>query len=111
MKDKHLISEDKELKRRDFLKLGAAAGLGAALAGISLEGCSDKSKNLSTLPGQPKTEPIDIIRIGFVGVGNQGSNHVMNFLKIEGVEIKAICDIIPEKHLCQEFKLNRNNAN
>lgn len=68
MKGRHLKSEDSELKRRDFLKLGAAAGLGVTLTGISLAGCSDRSKNLSTLPGQPKIEPIDKIRMGFVGL-------------------------------------------
>jgi predicted dehydrogenase len=40
---------------------------------------------------------IDTVRMGFVGVGSQGSSHVRNFLNIEGVEIKAICDIIEDK--------------
>jgi predicted dehydrogenase len=35
--------------------------------------------------------------MGFVGVGHQGSSHVENFLKIPGVEIRAICDIVPQK--------------
>lgn len=44
-----------------------------------------------------KVPPIDPVRIGFVGVGGMGSAHVRNFLKIEGVEIKAVCDIVEEK--------------
>jgi hypothetical protein len=36
---------------------------------------------------------IDPVRIGFVGIGLQGGSHVRNFLQIEGVEIKALCDI------------------
>ncbi|MBN1272450.1 MAG: Gfo/Idh/MocA family oxidoreductase [Candidatus Aminicenantes bacterium] len=52
-------------------------------------------------PGH-KPEPIragalDKVRMGFVGVGLQGSAHVRNFLKIDKVEIKAVCDIVPEK--------------
>jgi predicted dehydrogenase len=37
------------------------------------------------------------VRVGFVGVGGMGSVHVRNLLKIEGVEIRAVCDIVPEK--------------
>jgi hypothetical protein len=36
---------------------------------------------------------LETVRIGFVGTGLQGGGHVRNFLQIEGVEIKAICDI------------------
>ncbi len=37
--------------------------------------------------------PIERVRIGFVGVGNQGGAHVRNFLRIDGAEVAAICDI------------------
>src|SRR5260221_11106696 len=40
---------------------------------------------------------MDRVQIGFVGVGGQGSVHVDNMLRIEGVEIKAICDIVDWK--------------
>jgi predicted dehydrogenase len=35
--------------------------------------------------------------MGLVGVGHQGASHVSNFLRIEGVEIRAVCDIVPAK--------------
>jgi predicted dehydrogenase len=90
-------NQSKEFKRRDFIKLGVAS-VGAVTLGSVLKSCKDKtSRTLSSKPGLPKAAPIDKVRIGFVGVGNQGSSHVRNFLNIEGVEIKAICDIIPEK--------------
>ena len=38
--------------------------------------------------------PIDPVRIGFVGVGGRGSGLVGELLKIEGVEIRAVCDIV-----------------
>src|SRR5207249_5804768 len=41
--------------------------------------------------------PMDTVRIGFVGVGGQGSAHVRNLLHIEGCVIKAVDDIVPEK--------------
>jgi ornithine cyclodeaminase/alanine dehydrogenase-like protein (mu-crystallin family) len=83
--------------RRDFMKTGAALGIGAAVLGAKLISCEEKPRELMTKPGVPNVAPIETVRIGFVGVGNQGSSHVRNFLNIDGVEIKAICDIIPEK--------------
>jgi hypothetical protein len=87
---------DGNQSRRDFLKLGAAAGLGAAVAGLGIE-----CKGPAGLPGEGVAQftapPIPTVRMGFVGVGGMGSAHVFNFLNIEGVEIKAICDIVPAK--------------
>jgi predicted dehydrogenase len=40
---------------------------------------------------------LDVVRVGFVGVGLQGTAHVENFLKIDGVEIRAVCDIVDER--------------
>ena len=37
------------------------------------------------------------VRIGFVGVGGMGSNHLKNLLQLEGVDIKAVCDIVEEQ--------------
>ncbi|KPK72254.1 MAG: hypothetical protein AMJ79_15860, partial [Phycisphaerae bacterium SM23_30] len=39
---------------------------------------------------------LETVRVGFVGVGNQGSGHFRNLLRIEGVQIKAVCDIREE---------------
>ena len=40
---------------------------------------------------------LDVVRIGFIGLGNRGPSHVSDMTRIEGVEIKALCDIRPEK--------------
>jgi predicted dehydrogenase len=37
------------------------------------------------------------VRIGYVGIGGQGSGHVENLLKIPGCRITAVCDIRPER--------------
>ncbi|MCA9740217.1 MAG: Gfo/Idh/MocA family oxidoreductase [Deferribacteres bacterium] len=94
--DKH-----SELNRRDFIKLGAAAG--AAVGMIQL-GCGNEtagyalSKNIGGAPDELfKAPPMETVRIGFVGVGGMGSAHVRNLLRIEGVELKAVCDIVPER--------------
>ncbi|HEX7023557.1 MAG TPA: Gfo/Idh/MocA family oxidoreductase [Gemmatimonadales bacterium] len=78
--------------RRDFVKATTALGLAGAIP-------------LSPEPSPPapqgpqlfRAEPIPTVRIGFVGVGGQGSSHVENLLTLEGVEIAALCDIVPEK--------------
>jgi hypothetical protein len=86
------------LHRRDLLKIGAA-GLGLAAVG-SVLGCRDDGVHRPAGPRLGlapedlfRTPPMETVRMGFVGVGLQGGAHVQNFLKIDGVDIKAICDI------------------
>ena len=88
----------KQFNRRDFLKTTTIAGFGAIAAGTAITGCTDQLFH----PGQAnmigyRAKPVDRIRMAFIGVGSQGSSHVRNFLKIENVEIKAVCDIIESK--------------
>ncbi len=91
------------LPRREILKIGAA-GLGLAATG-GLLSCRPTTAGAAAFPqlgAAPealfRTDPIDPVRIGFVGVGLQGGAHVRNFLRIAGVEITAICDIdIPRR--------------
>jgi hypothetical protein len=86
--------ESRGVDRREFLRLGAAAGLGAALTGMALSGCSKSGRSQAV---RLETGPVDPVRIGYVGVGGMGSAHVRNLLKIDGCEIRAVCDIVPEK--------------
>lgn len=92
------MNKQNDFNRRDFLKAGTLAGIGAAFAAGSFSGCATSNPRLASPPVHPLfVSPIDLVRVGFVGVGHQGSSHLENFLKIEGVEIKAICDIVPAK--------------
>ena len=87
-----------KVNRRDFLKLGAAAGLGAMVWKPGLEAPeSEPRRPAGDTLIEFKAPPVDPVRVGFVGVGSQGSAHVRNFLKIEGVEVKAVCDIVEDK--------------
>jgi predicted dehydrogenase len=84
----------KELDRRDFVKLGALAGVGAVLGGAGPVGFAGPSQRTGPAPAEPfATPPMERVRLGFVGVGGMGTNHVRQLLKIEGVEVKAVCDI------------------
>lgn len=84
--------------RRDFLKTGALTGIGAAIAQLPISGCSHTP--VPAMLGRPTdftAPPADPVKIGYVGVGHQGSAHVRNLVKIEGAQITALCDIVPEK--------------
>jgi hypothetical protein len=91
-----MSDESKNQSRRDFLKIGAAAGLGAAVAGLGLE-AKDHGAATGEARSQFRAPAIPSVKVGFVGVGGMGSAHVQNYLNIEGVEVKAICDIVPAK--------------
>lgn len=77
--------------RREFVASTAVAGAATALAGALMPVEAAQQTALFAAP------PMDRVRIGFVGVGGQGSVHVDNLLTIEGVEIRAICDIVEWK--------------
>ena len=74
--------------RREFIASTAAVALAPTLTP------TPEPAQATTLFAAP---PMDRVRIGFVGVGGQGSVHVDNLLSIEGVEIRAICDIVEWK--------------
>ena len=80
-----------DLPRRDLLKIGAA-GLGLAALGAcapATDAGAGKPQiqrtDLGPAPDQPfASPPMDLVRIGFVGVGGMGTAHVRNLLRIEG---------------------------
>jgi predicted dehydrogenase len=77
------------IDRRTFVA-SATHGIAATAAA-----CARGPAPAAVAPSAPR--PLDVVRVGFVGVGHQGTAHVENFLRIEGVEIRAICDINAEK--------------
>lgn len=104
-----------KLNRRNFLKIAGLTGAGA-LTGCSPSGSSkgkvavEDSGQLDHIRQQAAKQykqtfnmsgycapRIDTVRTGFIGVGNRGSAAVERISRIEGVQIKAICDVRPEK--------------
>jgi len=96
--------------RRSFLKLSGFAGLG--LTGIGFTNSLYTGSN--NQPGVRNNQQnkahsqhfnmcgfaapkIETVRIGFIGLGNRGPDAVERMSHLEGVEIKALCDIRPEK--------------
>ena len=70
-------------KRRDFI-VKSSLSAGAIALGANTSG----SENLSR-----KIGPNDKIRMGFIGIGNRGSQLLELFMKNQDVEIVALCDI------------------
>ena len=42
---------------------------------------------------QLTAEPIETVRVGFIGLGSRGKSAVYRYTFLEGVEIKALCDL------------------
>jgi hypothetical protein len=81
--------------RREFLKSTLGAGLGAAVLASGTEAAAQApGRAPEALFAAPA---VDRVRLGLIGIGNQGSSHLRNFLKIPGLEVKAICDLVPAK--------------
>jgi hypothetical protein len=90
--------------RRDFIKTTGFTGAG--LVGAGLIGCSGQSGNSDPFPYSPAqtfnmsgyaAPKIDVVRIGIIGLGNRGTGTVRRLASIEGVEIKALCDLEPDR--------------
>ncbi|HOW67874.1 MAG TPA: Gfo/Idh/MocA family oxidoreductase [Candidatus Paceibacterota bacterium] len=88
--------------RREFLAAAGATTAGIGLAPGSALSASAKPAIPRSKPGQQRLfglrhPPMDTVRIGFIGVGNRGSSLLGNLLDIEGVAIKAVCDLDPDR--------------
>jgi hypothetical protein len=87
MKDQH------ELDRREFIRTAAAAGAGIALTGHASTSAHAAGRgaghDASASVGRAgaalfRAPPIETVRVGFVGVGHQGTATCANFLKHRG---------------------------
>ena len=95
--------------RRDFLKLGGLAGAGimTGCATTKGDGRDMAPGNKSALSQQPHTQlfnmsgyaapALDTVRVGFIGLGNRGPEHLRQVSLLENIDIKALCDLRPEK--------------
>ncbi|MDQ3170862.1 MAG: Gfo/Idh/MocA family oxidoreductase [Acidobacteriota bacterium] len=82
------------MKRRDFLKTTA----GTVMAGAAAQAFGDAPEAQSArAPGFLAAPPMELVRVGYVGIGGMGSAHVENLLKIPGCRITAVCDVNPER--------------
>jgi predicted dehydrogenase len=90
---------DNRTNRRDFIRIAAA---GAAALGLGIKGIrADSGLYVPPRPEGQKTamgltcEPLEKVRIGVIGLGMRGMDAVGRLLYVEGVEITAVCDVVP----------------
>ncbi|HWO89251.1 MAG TPA: Gfo/Idh/MocA family oxidoreductase [Gemmatimonadales bacterium] len=82
-----------QLSRREFV--AAAVGATGAAAACTARGAGAPAPAPQTTLF--RAPPLERVRMAFVGVGGMGTVHLQNFLTIEGVEVRAICDIVTDK--------------
>ncbi|HOW40263.1 MAG TPA: Gfo/Idh/MocA family oxidoreductase [Bacteroidales bacterium] len=99
--------------RRSFFKIAGAAGAGM-MAGSVMSSCkpgesriagpfaaikeaADKVHTQKFNMSGFAAPKIDIVRIGVIGLGSRGPGAVERLSKIDGVEIKALCDKLPDR--------------
>ncbi len=88
----------------------ALACVGAMLLGSCASASASKAEKArvikTVVPKRPagqkdvlalRHDPIPVVRIGFIGLGMRGPGAVHRMTNIEGVEIKALCDIYPDR--------------
>jgi hypothetical protein len=100
-------------KRRDFLKLSGVVGLGL----MSRGNVGEAAESALADPSDPiqvnrryqeshrqafnmagyAAPKLSTVRVGIIGMGNRGPGHMNILSHLEGVEIKALCDLRPER--------------
>ena len=91
------------LSRREFLAMSGAAGAGMV---VDRGTCATATPSTATAPArQPgqqrafglRCPPLSKVRIGFIGMGGRGMSLLGNLLDLDRVEIRAVCDIVPDR--------------
>jgi predicted dehydrogenase len=100
--------------RRNFFKIAGVAGAGV-LSGSTFSSCTTGEKNQQSGPFTAIKEladkshsqlfnmsgfaapKIDVVRVGVIGLGSRGPGAVERLSKIDGLEIKALCDKLPDR--------------
>ena len=98
----------KAIKRVATLLLATLFSLGTINAQGKTKGNQTKKSYLieTAIPKRPagqkdvlglRLAPMPVVRVGFIGLGMRGPSAVERFTHLDGVEIKAICDLHPER--------------
>ena len=98
----------KAIKRVATLLLATLFSLGTINAQGKTKGKQPKKSYLieTAIPKRPagqkdvlglRLAPMPVVRVGFIGLGMRGPGAVERFTHLDGVEIKAICDLHPER--------------
>lgn len=87
--------------RRDLLRTAGMAGLASWLPAATL--AADGRWETDVPPALGKSmvgvpfERHEKVRLGIIGVGGRGTGVMSDFLHVPGVEVKAVCDVVPAR--------------
>lgn len=88
-----------KISRRDFVTRAAIGGAGVVLVSDALNSpllAAASKTTAATMIGIP-FQSRERVRLGIIGVGGRGTSLLRDLLAVDGVDVKAICDVIPEK--------------
>ncbi|HTT18737.1 MAG TPA: Gfo/Idh/MocA family oxidoreductase, partial [Candidatus Sulfotelmatobacter sp.] len=87
------------ISRRNFMVRTAMGGAGLVIAneilGENLLSAAAMTSN-ATMIAVP-FEARERVKLGIIGVGGRGTSLLRDLLTVDGVDFKAICDLVPEK--------------
>jgi hypothetical protein len=99
LQDMETDKEPSNISRRNFMVRTALGGAGLVIANDILQenllAATSKTTN-ATMIGVP-FEAHERVRLGIIGVGGRGTSVLRDLLAVDGVDVKAICDLVPEK--------------
>ncbi len=112
-------------KRRNFLKTTSLTGLGigggSLLHGGVPQASPQEGNDIARMSKQLEkahvqrfnmsgyaAPPLKRVRIAIIGLGQRGPAHMAIMSQIEGVEIRALCDIRADKANAAKEKLSRD---
>jgi predicted dehydrogenase len=88
------------MKKRDFLKLTSLSGVGLLSYGnVNADTPASSEKTIAyqqkfNMSGYAAPK-LNTVRIGYIGLGNRGGGAIKRIVKIENVQVKAVCDVRP----------------
>ncbi len=89
-----------KISRKKFLQVAGLATLGTftktSFASTSYPFYNNGHAQTFNMHGYSAPK-LDKVRVGFVGVGSRGSGTVIRLASIEGVEVRALCDLLPAR--------------
>src|SRR5680860_1255616 len=88
-----------KINRKNFFKVAslAAAGMMVKTGRADIKASYSRNHVQKFNMHGYAAPKLDKVRIGFIGIGSRGSGVVQRYAQVEGVEIKALCDLIPER--------------
>ena len=94
------------MKKILSIVLIALITLTAGFSGSALSAAKVVKPIKTATPARPKgqtdvvnlvTPKLDVVRVGFIGLGMRGPGAVERWTHIPGVKIVALCDLLPER--------------